>query len=174
MQKNFWNSAAMDGLLLALVCIIMTLAKSAITLGSGLAIVLQIGQVVATIWMLLYFMKRYGASQEQYPYGGAFNYGFTVSLCSNIIILAYLLLHYNILFPDAVTDAVVAMESFMEGFASGYGTDMSLVDTMMKYYHLIAPISAFLMYTIWAAIISAILASFAKKETPMFPTEEEA
>ena len=173
MKKEFWSSAAFDGLLLALVCIVSTLLKTSFTIGGGLSILILIVQLVLTIWMLLRFMKRYGAPQEQYPYGSAYSYGFTVSLLSNIIIMAYLLLHYTLIFPNAVTDAIVGMESVMESFSSGYDADMSMVETMMQYYHLVVPISLFIMYTIWAAIISAILASFAKKETPIFQTEEE-
>ena len=170
MKKEFWSSAALDGLLLALVCIVMTLIEAAkLNLGTAINIVLQIGQIVATIWMLLYFMKRYGAEQEQYPYSSAFKYGFLTSLCSNVIILAYMLLHYTLIFPDAMSP-----ESIVEAIQQySPNADISLYESLAGYMPLIAAFGAFIMYTIWAAIISAILASFAKRETSIFQTEEE-
>ena len=160
----------MDGLLLALISIVTTLVKSSITLGGGMSILLVIAQLVATIWMLLYFMKRYGAEQEQYPRSMAFNYGFLTSICSNVIIMAYLLLHYHLIFPEATAEFI---DSFIAGMQQAGGSNMDTIEGLAKHLPLLIPVITFFMYTIWSLIISAILASFAKKETPIFQTEEE-
>jgi len=112
-------------------------------------------------------MKGFGQEQESYPYGAAFTYGFIVSLCSNILIACYMLLHYTFIFPDAAEKSIEAAQQMM----SQYNTDPAAVDTVMKNLPVIISLLPFLMYTIWGLIVSAILASFAKKAEPPFANE---
>ena len=158
----------MDGLLLALVYVVITLVTTVLTPGGGLSILITIGHLVATIWMLLYFMKRYGATQEAYPHSRAFGYGFAASLCSNVIIVAYALLHFNVIFPESIAKT---MEDVLASIQQAGSSNTDAFAYMGQHLGLIIPVVLFVMYTIWSLIISAILASFAKKETLMFPEE---
>jgi len=172
MKTNLWSSAATNGFLLALVTIIFTLLQTAFPMeGMGAMILIWFVKLVATIGALYYFMKSFGESEESYPYGAAFTYGFVVSFCSSIIIAAYSWLHYTVIFPDALEKTLTIME---QALASRANTDQRVIDLVTKNLPVIMSVVPLILYTIYGLIFSAIIASFVKKEEPPFAQEMEA
>jgi len=169
MKSNLWSSAAVNGFLLSLVTIIITLFLTAFPLGTVAGLLVGIGKLVATVGLLYYFMKGFGEEQERYTYNTAFTYGFLVSFCSNIVISCYLWLHYTIIFPDSIEKTIQATQQIV----SQYNLDQTAMDMIMKNFPVLMSIGPLIVYSILGLIFSAILASFAKKAELPFEGEIE-
>ena len=170
MKANFWSSAAANGLMLSLITVVYTLFMAAFPMESRVAgFLVGLVKLIATIGVLYYFMKGFGQEQESYTYGNAFGYGFAVSFFSNIVIACYLLVHYVYLFPDAIENSLKAVQQAM----TQYTVDQATLDLINKNLPLIVSISPFLVYTLLALIIAAILAGFAKKAEPIFTEDTQ-
>jgi len=170
MKANFWSSAAANGLMLSLITVIYTLFMAAFPMESRVVgFLIGLVKFIATVGLLYYFVKGFGQEQESYSYGNAFGYGFAVSLFSNVVIACYLLVHYLYLFPDAIEKSLQVVQQTM----TQYPVDQATLDIINKNLPVIVSISPFLVYTILALIISAILAGFAKKAEPIFADETQ-
>lgn len=168
MKTNLWSSAAVNGFLLSLITIFFTLVQTAFpTNGMAVGILIWIVKLVATVGVLYYFMKSFGQEQDSYPYGQAFTYGFVVSFCSNIVITCYLWLHYTLIFPEAIEKQLEVMQPMLEQ----YGTDLSTAGMILNNMPVVISVSIIILYTIYALIFAAILASFVKKAEEPFADE---
>ncbi|MDR2585159.1 MAG: DUF4199 domain-containing protein [Prevotellaceae bacterium] len=169
MKTEFWNSAAYNGLLLALVSIIFTLTKALIPT-TGIAAALTITKLVFTVGVLYYFIKQYSREQENFLYKNGFRYGFAVSLCSAVVLAVYAAVHYLYIFPDALDKEI---ETVLEVMEKANAPGNPFLDMMLKHYLPVKVFGEFLNPVIWGLIVSAILASFTKKEVPLFDPSGE-
>ena len=169
METNKLSSAAFNGLLLALVTILSTLITTVIEPGVAISIILWIVKLVATVWLLYYFIREFSKPKENFRYGDGVSYGVLVSFFSAIICACYFFLHFALLFPDSITSQ---MEQFMAGMQSS-GGDTSNYEAVMPYIPHITFIVTLFYYTILGLIFSAIIANYTKKETFFFGNENQ-
>ena len=170
MKTNLWSSAAVNGFLLALITIIFTLFQTAFPMGSVAAsILIWVVKLGATTGTLYYFVKTIGQEQEYFPYKQAFTYGFVLSFCSNIVIACYLWLHYTFIFPNAIEKQLEVMQPML----AQYNTDQSAIDAVLNNLPVVMTFSTLLLYSLFALIVSAIIASFVKKAEDPFAGEPE-
>ena len=167
MKTEFWNSIAINGLLLALVSIIVTLAQ---TLIPAYSILFSIFKLIATVGVLFYFIKQYGMEQDSFTYGNGFKYGFMVSLCSAIVLTFYMFVHHTYIFPDLFETQIDAAMQIAERFNSAGSID---IERLMANLPLYMIFGVFLNAIIYGLIFPAILANFTKKELPPFASPEE-
>ncbi|MCL2501961.1 MAG: DUF4199 domain-containing protein [Bacteroidales bacterium] len=167
MKTEFWNSVAVNGLLLAIVSVIFTLLQTVVP---GYNLVLTIVKLVATISVLYFFMKQYSREQEYFSYGNGFKYGFTVSFCSAIAFAVYVFVHHAYLFPETMEQQMQAAMQTMERYGSSGSLDLEQLGNSMP---VIATFGLFFYALIWGLIVSAILAGFTKKEQPPFYDSED-
>lgn len=164
-QNSKLNSAAIDGLLLALVTIIFSLIGSVGIKSSALNVILWILKLVITIWLLLRFMKKYSARHAaetgETTYNQAFGYGFLVSVLSAVVIGCYMYLSSAVLFPEQIAASVEAAKAQIETMATDSAqTDM--VNSILNNLPIVMLFGQLIWCTICGLVISAILASSAK------------
>jgi len=168
MKNDFWNSAFVNGLLLAFVSVIFILLQ---TLLPGSSVLITLGKLVATVGVLYYFMRQFSQAQESFSYGEGFKYGFTVSFCSAIALTVYTFVHNTYLFPEQMEAQIEAVMQVMERVGgSAQAPQMDLFLNNMSRFMLIG---IFLNATIMGLIAPAILANFTKKEQPLFTDSQE-
>ena len=115
METNKLSSAAFNGLLLALVTILSTLITTVIEPGVAISIILWIVKLVATVWLLYYFIREFSKPKEYFRYGDGLSYGVLVSFFSAIICACYFFLHLALLFPETMN---AQMEQVIESLQS--------------------------------------------------------
>jgi hypothetical protein len=162
MKTDFWNSIAVNGLLLALVSIIFMLLQ---TILPSWHWVFTLAKIVTTISVLYFFIKQYSKEHEYFSYGDGFRYGFGVSFCSAIVFAVYVYVHYTYIFPESAETFKEAMMQAMQRFNNAEGLDL---DVLINNLPVIMCFSMFFYAVIWGLIIPAILAGFTKKEQPPF------
>lgn len=156
-EKGKLNSAAIDGLVIALIVIVCGLLSS---LASAISIVFWVVQLVATVWMLVRFMKKYSARHAaEYgstKYSQAFSYGFMVSLCSTIVISVFSYLQAKYMVPQETFETAIA------AYRSSV-PDEEILDRIMDNIPFIMLVSRLVWCTILGTIYSAIIANFCVK-----------
>ena len=168
-MKTF-NHATTDGLLLAAVTIIIILVSSLFN-GGVLAVIMWIIKLIGTNYMLYYLMKKQSATlleDNNSTYKNNFAYGTLVSVLSNIVIAVFMYINITYIAGDKF-DA-----DMMQGLLQGYGNDIEFSNFQWIADHLglITSIGVLIYYSIYGVIISAIMASFTKKESTPFTTDE--
>lgn len=166
MNKNFWNKAALYGLLLAFVTIIVLLLQSVVTLGATASMVINLVKLIVTGTLLYYFMKEYGKEVETYAYGDAFRFGYAVSFFSSIVALAYYFIHLYFLFPDTMDTMTSVMAEALKSTPETAEMDAG---SLLNRLPVITCISLFIYYNIIGLIWSAALAGGAKHKDPSSP-----
>ena len=166
MKTDFWNSAAINGLLLALVSIIVMLLQTVLP---GYGWVLTLLKLAATIGALLYFMKQYSREQEYFTYGNGFSYGFATSFCSAIAMAVYVFVHHTYLFPETMQLQTEAAMQIAQNYGNTGGVDLEKFVGKTPVY---MPFYSLFYALIWGLIIPSILANFTKKEQPPFYDSE--
>lgn len=163
---NKWNRAAIDGLKLAAISVAFMLIAQMVK--GGLSVVLTLLKLGATIGFLWWVMKKYSqdnaAIQGITPYGEVFKYGIITSFLSSIVLAVFLYINMVWINPDAIEAALDAYQSQMRSFNDEAAEAM--LESIFNNIEIISCASAILMYTLWGIIISAILASSTKKDTP--------
>ncbi len=166
--KGNLNSAAIDALVLALIVIFCGLISS---LASFLGWIMWIVQLVATVWMLVRFMKRFSkknaAENGSTTYGQAFTYGFLVSLCSAVVIAVYA--YFDVKFINAETIST-AMEAARQQMA-GMGQE-EILDKVLDNLPFITLVGRLVWCTILGVVFSAIIANSCKIEGAAESTED--
>jgi len=167
MNTEFWNSAAINGLLLALASIAFMLLQ---TILPGYGILLSLLKLVVTIGVLVYFMKQYSKEQEYFSYGNGFRYGFTLSFCSAVAIAIYVFVHYTYLFPDLLETTINASMQAMQNYGNSGSLDL---DKWANNMPVIVSVSLFIYAIIWGLIAPAIIANYTKRGQSPFADSEE-
>ena len=101
-QTSKWSLAMRDGLLLALVTVVCT-TLSSLKVPGFLSILLWLVKLVGSIWLLWYFMRRYGQSHPEVP--RTTGYGILVCLFSSIVCAVFTYLSLRFFFPGSVEEA---------------------------------------------------------------------
>ena len=166
------NKAAVDGLLLAAITIILSLLTS--VSGSKLiSVLIWIVKLVATMWALYYFMKK--NTQLNTAQGittttkDSFKYGLVVSLFSVILIAVYTFI--SLQFTD-IEAAVEQAEQQMGALASS-GAGAEYMGWYLNHIESVSVIVILVMYGIWSIIASGIFAGSTKSpENPFANTDE--
>lgn len=164
-QNSKLNSAAIDGLLLALVTIIFSLIGSVGIKSSALSVILWILKLVITIWLLLRFMKKYSARHAaetgETTYNQAFGYGFLVSVLSAVVIGCYMYLSSAVLFPEQMTASIEAAKAQIETMSTD-SAQTDAINSILNNIPIVLLFTQLIWCTICGLVISAILASSAK------------
>ncbi len=148
-----WREAARDGLLLALVTVVL-ISFNALVENAALKMLIWLVKFVGSVWLLHFFMKKFMKGE---PRNYVFRQGVRITLFSSIICAAYTFFMYSVLFPEMITEIFEAFYSAPE-FASlpDNMTDMmlKLEDNFARY----SCIATFFWNFILGIIISAIIA----------------
>lgn len=168
MKAKFrFNKAAVDGLLLAAVTIILSLIKDLFS-AELLTFLVWLIKLVVTMFVLYYFMKKNTELNTKEgmttTYSDAFKYGFLISLFSVIIITAYTFFSFQLMDSAELMDSVEAVLSDSPYYNSGDATGEATLNWMLNNMGTFALISTFVMYAIWSAIASAIFAGKCKSK----------
>ncbi len=169
MERNtLWGEAGIDGIFLALVTIAIVTVETFV--GSGaLNMVLWIVKLVTTIWLLRFFMQRYGANNEG---ASTFKFGFATSFCSAVLCGVFYFALYRFICPEKITetfDLVIANLS-----SAGAMTD-EISDSLLMIQDNFAQLNCvvnFLWYTFLGLIFSAILSKKSGNSGDIFTKEE--
>ena len=173
-QPNKWSLAMRDGLLLSLVTIACTTLSSVAHL-TFLNILLWLVKLIGSIWLLWFFMKRYGDSHpEELRTTG---YGIMVCLFSSIVCAVFAYLSYKFSFPGAIDEI---MDQLPGTLAATPGITQEAEEAVYKVMDNLPQIMCvftliwnFLLGLVFSAIIGA---SSAKRKDPFgndVPQEEE-
>ena len=166
MQSSQWRTAAINALLLSIITIVVSLIQVVFKPGTVLSILLWIIKFIGCLALLYYFMKEFGKELESFSYKDGFNYGFKICLLSSIVLAAFNILQYAILFPESLQDAVEQVAMAMQS-ANPAGAEA--IERYQAKLPQIITVTSFFYYTVFGLIASAIIANYTKKET--FPTD---
>ena len=154
-----WSQAATKGLLLALITIACNTVSYLFPDSGFLSILLFIVRTVASVWLLVVFMKQYTATTGQ----SAFGFALCTVLLSSLICAFYDAACFAWLFPelgDKVNEAMSASMGSMPAEAQ------SIMERMMDHYPRIAFFSSFLKDFVFGLIVAAIANSAGKSKDP--------
>ena len=162
------SSASLDGLLLALVTIVCSVIGSLGVGGGFVGVLIWIIKLVATIWVLLFFMKRYSLRHAsiygETTYNQAFGYGFLVSLLSAVVIACFMYLSVTVLFPNTESDTMQKIQDTIAQQGNSLGEEQeNAINTVMNNLPMILTFGMLIWCTIMGLIISAIIASSVKQ-----------
>lgn len=164
MNRTFWNSASLCGLLLALITIAVFLLNTFFpNLPSFLKTVINLAKTVGTIYLLYSYMKDYASTQAYHSYGAAFRFGFVASLCSAVMVGAYQFLHFQFLFPEQIDAYMKLIEN---AAAANPQITPAHIRTIARVFPTLMPLAQVFSLTLMGVIISAILANVTKSKTP--------
>ncbi len=163
-QTSKWSLAMRDGLLLALVTVVCT-TLSTLADFTLLNILFWIVKLVGSIWLLWYFMKRYGHSHPEEP--RTTGYGILVCLFSSIVCAVFTYLAYRFFFPQMVDEISAQVTASL---ASTPGLTAEMEDAVYKVMDNLPQIACgvtliwdFLLGLLFSAIIGA---STARRKDP--------
>ena len=166
-ESSKWSVAAKEGALLALVTVALTTVTTCLSENSLINTLVWIVKLVGTIWLLRFFMKKWGEVHEG---ESTFGFGFATSLCSAVIIAAYTFILYQYLVPDEIANVFETVESTLAGTPGITQDVIDKVLAMEDNYAQLSSITQFALCTLYGLIISAIL----KKGTSKIPVFTEA
>ncbi|MCK9304600.1 MAG: DUF4199 domain-containing protein [Bacteroidales bacterium] len=160
MQKNTWSLAAVNGLMLALVTIIITLVQTILEPGSAIKILLWALKLGLSLWLLYYFIKDHSKEQELYTYRDGFIYGFKICLLSSVVCAAYIFLHYTLIFPDAAAESLEQAAAMLQ---SGNPEALETIERIGGKLPQISTIVTLIYNTLFGLVASAVIANYTKK-----------
>ena len=161
------SRASMDGLLLALVTIVFSVISSLGVSGGFVGVLIWIIKLVATIWVLLYFMKKYSLNHAsvygETTYNQAFSYGFLVSLLSAVVIACFMFLSVTVLFPDTISNAKQLVQERIDQQGSMGEEQENAIGAVLNNLPTILTFGMLIGCTMFGLIVSAIIASSVKQ-----------
>lgn len=170
---NKLNSAAVNGLKLAVISIIFSLIASLIPQNMGgafIGIIITLAKLGATITFLWWAMKTFSAknaaAQGFTTYGNVFSYGLLTSLFSGIVLAVYSFINLKWINPDSVQAMKDAYLTQLEN--TGSGIDLSSIELIFNNLEVVSVIGTLISAVIYGLIFSAILASSTKIEPHQF------
>ena len=173
-QSAKWSLAMRDGLLLSLVTIACTTLGNLVHF-SLLNILLWLVKLIGSIWLLWFFMKRYGDAHPEEP--RTTGYGILVCLFSSIVCAVFAYLSYRVIFPGTM-DEIMAQIPATLAATPGITQEAEeavykLMDNLPQIMCVFSLIWDFVLGLAFSAIIGA---STAKRKDPFgndAPQEEE-
>ena len=167
MKSNKWSSAATSGLLLALVSVAVLAIESVLSPGQAINLILSLTKLVASIWLVYYFIKEFARQYEIFSYANGFSYGFIVCLFSSFICVVAQLLIITVISPETF-DAQI--DTMINAFAQSRPDIAENLADMQQggALPMIVAAASFVWYMILGTIVSAIMANFTKKVDNIF------
>jgi hypothetical protein len=160
MQTNKWSIAALNGLLLALISITVTVIQTVLEPGTAVTWLLWLAKLTGSLGLLYYFINDYSKNQDLFTYKDGFRFGFMVSLLSSIICAGYLFFHYALFFPDSVAASMEQAAAALES-SNPQGVDMlSKIEGKLPQIIFFASL---VYYTLFGVLASSIIANYTKK-----------
>lgn len=167
---NKWSSAAMNGLLLSLITVILSLITTVMDIKSvPVSILIWVVKLVGSLWLLYYFMKQYSNNFNQISYKDSFIYGFLICVFSSIICACYTYLSITVFFPD-MADKISETYQIMLAQQNASESEEIAAEKIMNKLPEIMLGGMFLYLTIIGLIASSITANFTKK-TDIFASD---
>lgn len=160
MQTNKWSIAALNGLLLALVTIVVTLIQTVLSPGTAIIWLLWLLKLIGSLGLLYYFIKDYAKTQDLFTYKDGFRFGFMVSLLSSLICACYLFMHYAVIFPDSMA---AQLEQISAAIQSSNPDGTEIFDKIGGKMPQIISVFSLFYYTVFGIIASSIIANYTKK-----------
>ena len=152
-----WSQAAVKGLLLALITIACNTVTYLFPESGFLSLAMFIVRTVASVWLLVIFMKQYAAATG----GSAMSFALCTVLFSSLICAFYDAAAYAWLFPGLADKVTAAMETSMAQFPA---ESQGIVDRMMEHFPRIAFFSSFIKDFLFGLIVAAIANSSTTKK----------
>ena len=167
-----WNSAAIAGLVLALVTIAVEFVSSLCgkvngVAGGFLGFLTWAAKMVICATMFRYLMKKFHSSFSGVEYPNMQRYGLKLALFSSLVVAAYSLLNLLVINPGALDDIT---EVFRTNYASMMDSNAeAALDKMLPKMPAYMGIGTFIYCFLWGWLYSTI---FAKSITPNDPFSE--
>ncbi len=95
-----WTSAAIYGLLLSSISVVLNLIAAFCEITGTLSVILTILGLLGNFYLLYYIMRRNADIEENVIYGLSFRYGMAVCMFSTIVCCLFTLLTYTVFLPD--------------------------------------------------------------------------
>ncbi len=169
MERNtLWGEAGIDGIFLALVTIAVATLETFVSSGI-LDIILWIAKLVATIWLLRFFMQRFGMNNEG---SSTFKFGFATSFCSALLCGVFYFALYRFICPEKVSESFDLVVSNLA--STGALTD-EISDSLLMIQDNFAQLTSvftFLWCTFLGLIFSAILSKKPGNAGDVFTKDE--
>ena len=152
-----WSQAAVKGLLLALITIACNTVTYLFPDSGFLSMAMFIVRTVASVWLLVVFMKQYAAATG----GSAMNFALCTVLLSSLICAFYDAAAYAWLFPNLAEKVTEAMDA---SFAQFPAEGQAIAERMMDHFPRIAFFSSFIKDFLFGLIVAAIANSSTTKK----------
>ncbi|HIZ88244.1 MAG TPA: DUF4199 domain-containing protein [Candidatus Coprenecus pullistercoris] len=168
--KLNWSEAAKYGLILSSVSVIINMATSIWQMPALANVLLNVIKLCLSVYILYYAIRRNADSWENISYGQSFGFGMATCTFSAIVCTLFVLLTYTVILPDAMAGLLDQVFSMYESMGVPAAIDY---DTMLRAMPFAITVSQFINCIFCGLIVSAILASFARKnDSNPFKTEE--
>ncbi len=95
-----WTSAAIYGLILSSISVVLNLIAAFAEPSGALGTVLTIAGIFGNFYLLYYIMRKNAAVEEDVTVGASFRYGMAVCMFSTIVCCLFTLLTYTVFLPD--------------------------------------------------------------------------
>lgn len=154
-----WSQAAVKGLLLALVTIACNTISYLFPDSQVLSLLMFVVRTVASVWLLVIFMKQFTATTGQ----SAMGFALCTVLLSSLICAFYDAASFAWLFPSLGEKVSEAMNQSLGSMPS---EAQSVMERMMDHYPRIAFISSFIKDFLFGLIVAAIANSSSKSKDP--------
>jgi hypothetical protein len=152
-RLSFWGTSAADGLYLALVSICIMALGYFLTLPTWIGTILSIAKLVASIWLLAYFMKQYCQALGKATFGQAFGFGMMTTVFSSILCAAFSFLVIEYLKPDLISQS---LNTVMQQYQSQSAEMASAMEQVMDTYGNNLPQFMFIGSMLWYTFIGLI------------------
>ncbi|MBR1926314.1 MAG: DUF4199 domain-containing protein [Bacteroidales bacterium] len=171
-----WNSAAVAGLVLALVTIAAELVASLCGKVNGfaggfLAFLAWACKLVLCAVVFRYLLKRFQSSFDGIGYPNLHRYGLKLALFSSIVVAAYAVLNILVINPGSL-DEITGV--FRESYASMMDSNAeAALEKMLPKMPVYMGIGTFVYCFIWGWLYSKIFARSVTPDDPFSETEDK-
>lgn len=158
--KSLWTAAAIPGVVLAAISTAYLLANTYITMAafpgsSALVFFLDLAKIVACIWLMRLYMKRFSTDFSDASASDLRHLGTLIAVLSALIFATASMAFYKYN-PEIVGEAIdTALGMYQDKLDSN---SMNALDKMMENFPTLIFFSQFIYCTLYGWILSAILA----------------
>ncbi|MBQ1168517.1 MAG: DUF4199 domain-containing protein [Bacteroidales bacterium] len=156
-NNSKWSQAALNGLLLALITVVCNTITYLLPNVQIVNILMFIVRTVASIWLLIRFMKQYAAASGE----SAFGYGLMIVLFSSLVCAFYDAAAVAWLFPSMMDTVNEAMNQSLSMLPA---ESQDIAAKMMDNYPTVAFFSKLIGNFIIGLIVAAIANSSSKSK----------
>ena len=154
--RDKWGEAAKDGLMLALISVVI-FTISAFVKNGFLGTLLWALKLVGSILLLRAIMHRYGAAHKG---ESTYSYGLMTGCCSAVVCAVFTFFLYRFIVPGAVTDIFNQLYETLNAMSAGIsdiGMSQDMLLRLEDNYPQYACISMFMTCIFWALVLPAFL-----------------